>query len=71
MKVYAMDLRALPTLCVGQCCSLKIEDSRERVWLCRVNGGVTVERLDGRGWVVVSGGCSSPVADAYKRTVSQ
>jgi len=57
------ELKKLPTLCVGQCCSLKIErlDEGLRVWLCRVGGGVTVERYDvasGR-WNVVAGGCES------------
>lgn len=59
MKIHAADIARLATLCVAQCCSLKIEDERERVWLCRVGGGVTVERYNestGR-WEVVSGSC--------------
>jgi hypothetical protein len=51
------DLEKLPTLCVGQCCSLKIENPGVRVWLCRVAGGVTIENcLNGR-WVTVAGDC--------------
>lgn len=49
----------LPTLATGQCCSLKRETPRKRVWLCRVAGGVTVEVYDddtGR-WEVTRGGC--------------
>ncbi len=52
-------LAELPTLCQGQCCDLKIEDEDRRVWLCRVGGGVSVERFDGDGWVVVEGGCDA------------
>lgn len=52
------ELRALPTLCVGQCCSLKVETNTERTWLCRVAGGVTVERRNDNGdWRVYEGGC--------------
>ena len=51
------DLRNMPTLCTGQCCSLKIDDGKRRVWLCRVAGGVSIERYDGRRWEVVNGGC--------------
>lgn len=53
------DLEPLPTLCVGQCCSLKIDEPKRRVWLCRVGGGVSIERYDektGR-WETVEGGC--------------
>ena len=56
------ELAELPTLCTGQCCSLKIETARTRVWLCRVGGGVTVERYDpkrGR-WEVARGDCLPP-----------
>ncbi len=50
-------LAEMPTLYSGHCCNLKIEAEDRRVFLCRVGGGVTVERLiDGR-WVTVEGGC--------------
>jgi hypothetical protein len=65
----AAELERMPTLCVGQCCSLKIEDSSERVWLCRVYGGVTIEQFserDGR-WVSVAGGCRSNDRDFAQR----
>lgn len=52
------ELRDLPTLCTGQCCSLKIETPTMRVWLCRVAGGVTIERLRDGCWVVVAGDCN-------------
>ena len=52
------DLENLPTLCVGQCCSLKIDTGNMRVWLCRVAGGVTIERYDGNRWNTVAGDCS-------------
>lgn len=52
------ELEKLPTLCVGQCCSLKIQTDSMRVWLCRVSGGVTIERYDqSNGWTVVAGDC--------------
>lgn len=61
----ASELRKLPTICVGQCCSLKIEELAEyhamRVWLCRVGGGVTIERYRDGKWITVSGGCEAPV----------
>ncbi len=51
------ELADLPTLCVGQCCSLKIDTGEMRVWLCRVAGGVTIERYRGGRWETVAGGC--------------
>ena len=62
MATYTPDeLEDLPTLCVGQCCSLKIdlESPAKRVWLCRVGGGVTIEHYFGRKWQKVSGDCYS------------
>lgn len=55
------ELASLPTLCVGQCCSLKIEDTDRRVWLCRVAGGITIERYDAKKgrWYSAEGGCQS------------
>lgn len=54
------DLQDLPTLCVGQCCSLKIEEPTVRVWLCRVAGGVTVEHYRAKTgrWETVAGDCT-------------
>ena len=55
----AAELEAMPTLCVGQCCSLKVKEPRRRIWLCRGAGGVSVEHYDpktGR-WETVLGGC--------------
>ena len=55
-------LKAMPTLCTGQCCSLKVETNTERLWLCRVAGGITLERFnqsEGR-WESVAGGCEWP-----------
>jgi hypothetical protein len=60
------DLRDLPTLSTGQCCSLKLETETtdqfgtrsHRVWLCRVGGGVTIETLNHEGrWLVTDGDC--------------
>ena len=53
------ELKDLPTLCVGQCCSLKIDDGVRRVWLCRVAGGVKIEKYNAKSaaWEVVAGGC--------------
>lgn len=39
----------------GQCCDLKLEDATTRVWLCRVEGGVTVECLIAGRWTIVDG----------------
>lgn len=52
------NLEKFKTLAVGQCCDLKIEANGTRVWLCRVSGGVTEERLgrDGK-WRWAGGGC--------------
>lgn len=50
-------LAEMPTLYQGQCCDCKVDTGEMRVWLCRVEGGVSVERLrDGR-WVQEEGGC--------------
>lgn len=53
------DLEDMPTLCVGQCCSLKIDGPRVRVWLCRSGGGVSIERYDPQTerWRKVEGDC--------------
>lgn len=65
MTETARALKSLPTLSAGQCCDLKIDDGERRVWICRVGGGVTVEKLIrgygmvGDRWRVVEGGCSS------------
>lgn len=56
-------IEALPTLCTGQCCSLKLDDGRHRVWLCRVGGGVSVEQLQNGRWVIVDGDCYSKSAE--------
>lgn len=61
-RYFASSLIPLTTLCVGQCCSLKIEEGVHRVWLCRVEGGVTVETLRNGRWQVTSGGCTSESA---------
>lgn len=62
MRYTLAELKALPTLTVGQANSLKIETPAERVWLsrCSVKDGepypnkVTVERLmDDRRWITV------------------
>lgn len=51
------ELAKLPTIHQGQCCDCKIDTGDRRVWLCRVEGGVTIERLTKDGWVTVHGGC--------------
>ena len=59
----AEDIKDLPTLCVGQCCSLKVQRGSLRVWYCRVGHGVTTELLLGNGrWETFDGGCYSPEA---------
>lgn len=65
MKEYiASNMVVFATLASGQCCNLKYETERHRVWLCRTAGGVTVETLvDGR-WRVTSGSCTARVAEA-------
>jgi hypothetical protein len=52
------DLEDLPTLSMGQCCSLKIETASMRVWLCRVAGGVTIEKYRDGQWGIVAGDCT-------------
>lgn len=41
----ARDLDEHPTLAVGQCCDLKVEDANERWWLCRMPVGETDHRV--------------------------
>lgn len=50
-------LAALPSLCTAQCCSLKVEQGGTRIWLCRVAGGISVEKLQPEGWRTVAGAC--------------
>jgi hypothetical protein len=54
------ELAELPTLSTGQCCSLKIDTGSMRVWLCRVAGGVTIQRLRGGRWSTAQGSCTDP-----------
>jgi len=57
-SIYPPDtLKGLPDLAIGQCCSLKLKTDTLRVWLCRVAGGVTIERYNGRRWEEVAGNC--------------
>lgn len=60
----AADLKDLPTISTGQCCSLKLHTDEQRVWLCRVEGGVSVETYnEARGrWEVTSGSCHADEA---------
>lgn len=51
----ARDLEDLPTLHQGQCCDCKLEDSTTRIWLCRVENGVTIEALVAGRWVTIAG----------------
>lgn len=64
MRYKPEDIANLKTLCTGQCCSLKVETSNKRVWLCRVAGGVTVETYNPKTlrWESTSGSCYSPQA---------
>lgn len=49
------DLKVLPTIHRGQCCDCKIDTGSVRVWLCRVEGGITIENyLNGR-WTIPAG----------------
>jgi len=69
MKVceYAREeLEAMPTLCVGQCCSLKVDEPRRRIWICRVGGGVTVEHYDQK-----SGRWENALGDCYNTDESE
>ena len=52
------EIKGLPTLEKGHCCDLKVEDhgAGERVWLCRTDGTVSIERRDRDGhWTTVQG----------------
>jgi hypothetical protein len=53
------DLEMGATLATGQCCDLKVDTGQMRVWLCRVEGGVTTERLRGGRWEITDGSCSN------------
>jgi len=55
--IGAEGLESMETLATGQCCDLKIDTGEVRVWLCRVEGGVTIEYRNESGWVTVEGGC--------------
>lgn len=52
------ELEPLPVLHQGQCCDCKIDTGNMRVWLCRVAGGVTIERYNGQRWETVAGDCT-------------
>lgn len=58
-RYTAEELRKLPTLCTGQADSLKIDNGKTRVWLCRCgvadgmpyDNAVTVETLQNGRWI--------------------
>lgn len=52
------ELKDLPTIFQGQCCDCKIATKDMRVWLCRVAGGVTIERYRNNRWDIVHGNCT-------------
>jgi hypothetical protein len=49
------ELEKLPTLSVGQCCDLKSDDGKTRLWVCRGTGEVSVEQLTDGRWTIVKG----------------
>jgi hypothetical protein len=58
MMYTKSELRELPTLAQGQCCDLKAEENGRRYWICRMGGGVTVEKLIKGRWTIVAGACT-------------
>lgn len=64
MAAYdAYDIARLPTISSAQCCDLKSEGRGLRFWLCRAEGGITIERIGADGkWRISSGGCCKKVA---------
>jgi len=63
-EYVATDMVPYANLSSGQCCNLKLDTGHYRVWLCRVAGGVTVERLVAGKWVIFDGSCSARSAIA-------
>lgn len=51
------DLSDMPRIHSGQCCNCVYDDGDNRVWICRVDDGVTVETLNDGRWEVVAGSC--------------
>lgn len=51
------ELEALPVLHQGQCCDCHIDTGSVRVWLCRVEGGITIENYINGKWLTVAGDC--------------
>ena len=68
MNFDKVELESMPTLSVGQCCSLKVETENVRVWICRVGGGVSVEQCIGGRWKTVAGGCIDSESDPEEVT---
>jgi len=53
MDYTAAELKKLRTISQGHTCNLKIDTGTTRVWLSRVDGSVTVEKLRNGRWEVV------------------
>ena len=51
-------LASKPTLYVGQCCDCKVDTGDTRIWLCRVEGGITMESLTNGKWIIARGSCT-------------
>lgn len=59
MIYTAEELEDRATIHQGQCCDCKVDTGEIRVWVCRVEGGVTIEKYfpDKGHWRTVEGGC--------------
>jgi len=52
------ELAEMDTIHQGHCCDCVYDEHGYRVWVCRVENGVTVEALIDGCWVNISGDCT-------------
>jgi len=53
------ELEEMETIREGQCCDCKIDTGSIKVWLCRIGGGVTIEKLINNKWITAEGSCTT------------
>lgn len=51
-----VELEKMPTLAVGQADDLKVDTGKERIWLSRITGEISIERLTKGRWELVQRG---------------
>ena len=58
MPTTSQDIQELEVVDSAHCCDCFYKSDTYKVWVCRVEGGVSIESLVNGQWVTISGNCS-------------